>query len=239
MFTIRRRLVAVLVPVVLVTTAGCGSGGDTTGDERARTIEGPASEAPDVPAGDGDETLSEAELRAALLTVQDLPTGYTLDSSPDEDDDEPLQGDDCAARFEALDEANEDPAAEAEVDFEGGFGVLLSESLSSYDDKDQLEEAFDKFASLASDCPSFTDTDDDGTTTKFTLGALSFPKLGDETLAITLNVEAAEFNGKINIVVVQLGRNLMSVLQGGLTADAAVLEQAARKGLEKLAAATG
>jgi hypothetical protein len=237
----RTRLAAALIPLFLV-TAACGGGEE--GGDRARTIDAPPSAAPAEPEGDGDKTLSQAQLQAALLTVQDLPTGYTLDtaaSDEDEDEDEDLNpaSDDCAARFEALDESNVEPAAEAAVDFEGGFGVVLQQELSSYEDEKDLSEAFEEFATLASDCPSFKDTDaDTGETTEFTLGSLSFPKLGDDTLAFAVSIKTPDFEGKLNLVIVQLGRNIMYIGQGGLSADAAVLEQAARTGLQKLAAAT-
>lgn len=232
-----RRLPAVAVSL-LVLIAACGGEEQDVADDRARTLDPPASaEAPAKPEGDGDKLLSESELQAALLTVQDLPTGYTVDTSLNEDDeDEP--GDECAARFEALDEGEVEPAAEADIGYEGGFGIVLEQGLSNFEDEDDITAQFDSFSKLAADCPKFTSTDADGAETQFTVGALSFPKLGDDTLAFALTVETPDVRGRINIAIVQLGRNVMYVSQGGLTADAAVLEQAARKGLERLAAAS-
>lgn len=237
-----RRFAAVLVPLAVL-AASCGGSDDSDGDERARTIEAPESEAPKEPeggGGGGDKTLSEAELKAALLTVQDLPTGYTLDTSPDEDDDE-TQGssEECSDRFEALTEAEEqDDTTEAEVSFEGGLGVVLEQGLESYPDEEIPAERFDQVVEVLNDCPSFTSTEADGTNTEFTISPLSFPKLGDDTIALNIKVKTSEFDGVLNFAVVRLGRNVMSIGQGGLTADAAVLEQVARKGLEKLAGAS-
>jgi hypothetical protein len=237
-----RRTLATVALCSLV-LAGCG-GDDGVDDDRARTLTAPSpTAAEDAAEGTGGKSLTEAELKAALLTVQELPTGYTLDTSPDDDDDD---GDvdgaskECSDRFKALSEANDaDKSSEAEVSFEGGFGVILEQSLESYEDDDVVEERFDQFVEVLNDCPTFTQTDEEGGKTEFTIGPLSFPKLGDDTIALNIKFATSDFNGALNLVTVRLGRNVMSVTQGGLTADAAVLEEVARTGLNKLAAATG
>jgi uncharacterized circularly permuted ATP-grasp superfamily protein len=62
--------------------------------------------------------------------------------------------------------------------------------------------------------------------------------LSGRAVALNIKVATADFNGSLNFVVVRLGRNVMSVAQGGLTADVPTLEQAVTKGMQKLAAAT-
>jgi hypothetical protein len=226
-----------VVIALVVGLAGCG-GGD--GDERARTVT-PTTTAPDDDAeGGGEEALTEEQLQAALLTVADLPTGYTAGADDDEDeDDSKTTGKDaeCSERFAALDAAEDQAVAKADADFEGGFGVVLEQDLSSFDDEDALKDRVDNVVDVLSDCPSFTDTDDEGVTTEFTIGQLSFPKLGDDTVALAITGKAQELDIRANLVVVRLGRTLMTVTQGGLTVDPAALEQATRTGLDKLAAA--
>lgn len=238
-----RTATALALTSTLVLTAACGGGEEGNSDDRARTIDAPASAEPAEPEGDGEKTLNEAELQAALLTVQDVPTGYTLDTAAaEEDDDSTTDGgsEECSARFEALGEADDkDVSAEAEVSFEGpSLGTVLEQGLESYEDEDVPKQRFEDVLEVLSDCPTFSSTEN-GETTDFTVSSLSFPKLGDDTIALNLKVKTSEFDAVANLVVVRLGRNVMSVTQGGLTADVAVLEQATRKGLEKLAAATG
>ncbi|MCY7365958.1 MAG: hypothetical protein LH469_11715 [Frankiaceae bacterium] len=115
----------------------------------------------------------------------------------------------------------------------------MEQGLESYEDEDTVEDRFDDVVAVLSDCPTFSSTDETGAKTDFTLAALSFPKLGDDTVALAITGTTPDFTIKINVAIVRLGRNVMSVTQGGLTADAAVLEQASRTGLDKLAAATG
>lgn len=226
--------------MLLVASAACG-GSDSESSDRARTITAPSASAePEAPEGDGDRTLTEAELTAALLTVADLPTGYTAAASSEDDESETEAEGECQEKFESLSAAEGDEAASAEASFEGGgLGTVLEQGLESYEDEGTLEKRFDDVVSVLSDCPTFSTTEDDGTTTEFKVAALSFPKLGDDTVALAITGTTPDFSIAINVAIVRLGRNVMSVIQGGLTADAAVLEQASRTGLDKLAAATG
>lgn len=231
----------VLVTAALLGLAACGGGSDS---DRATTIDPPAASgasSPEEEVEGGDKTLTAAQLKTALITVADLPTGYKVDPSPSDDDDDTTKSDNpaCQKKFDDLDAEDEkDDSVEAEAKFEGpGLGTVLQESLESYEDEDQIKDRFEEVASVLSDCPHFTTTDAKGEKLDYTISALSFPKLGDETLALGVSVKTPDITAVANIVVVRLGRNVMFVTQGGLTADVAALEQASRKGLAKLAAA--
>lgn len=225
--------------VLVLALSACGGGGDAAEDERARTVTAPSSPETE-PEGNGDKTLTEAQLQAALLTVPELPTGYKAAAAQDQDDDDSETAGtsaECSDKFEQLGEAEGQESASAEASFEGGFGVVLEEGLESYEDEDTVQQRLDDVVEVLSQCQTFSSIDDDGVTTDFTIGALSFPKLGDDTVALALTGKTSDLNVSLNFVVVRLGRNVMSVAQGGLTTDPAALEQAARTGLEKLAVA--
>lgn len=239
MTSTRLRLTAALFPVVLL-AAACGGGSDDSGNDRARTIAEPSATAAAEPEGNGDKTLSEAELNAALLTVSDLPTGYKQGETSEDDEDNTDSGsEECDAKFERLGEAEDEEAASAEASFEGpALGSILEQSLESYADEDLVKERFDDVVEVLSECKTFTSTDEAGTKTDLTVGALSFPKLGDDTVALAITGKTPDFEIALNVVIVRLGRNVMSVSQGGLSADVVALEQATRAGFAKLSAAT-
>ncbi|MBW3648756.1 MAG: hypothetical protein KY440_13475 [Actinobacteria bacterium] len=235
----------VLALCLALPLAACGGG-----DERARTVEGAASPssaasasaAPVEVEGDGDKTLTEAQLKMALLTVTDLPTGYRL-GTVEEDDDSKTTGtgasDECSDKFKRLSDAEGTEAAKAEAAFEGGgFGTILEQSLESYEDEDVVQDRFDDVVEVLSECKTFSDTDKKGVKTDFTVGPLSFPKLGDDTVALAITGKSPDFTISLNVVIVRLGRNVMIVGQGGFATDVPALEQAVNKGFEKLAAAT-
>lgn len=238
----RRPLVALVASLCLV-TAACGSDerperADTVSpqDEGAGQTAGGGEAAPEV---DGDVTLDEEQLTAALLSVSDLPTGYSVSTEQDDNEDTTTTGADeeCSAKFEQLSEAEDMEAASAEISFEEGIGVILEQSLESYEDGGELEQRFEAVTEVLSECPTFTDTDADGVTTEFQVVPLSFPNLGDRTLALAITGSTPDFTLRLNLAIVQLGNHAMFVGQGGLAADAAVLEQAGRAGVAKLAAA--
>jgi hypothetical protein len=234
--TTRRRLAATVAPLLLLATACSGD----DGDERASTVDppqsssGPADEPAQLPEG----VLSQEQLEQALLTVTDLPTGYTQ-GDPGRDDDTPTQSDDpeCAARFDAVDASGKQAVTTAEASFEGpGLGTLLEQSLASFDDEARLRERLTTVTELLSECPAFTMTDAGGVESTVSISPLSFPALGDETVALGLAIETPQLPLRLNLVVTRVGNHLQTVYQGGLAADAAALEQAARKGTEKLQA---
>lgn len=199
-----------------------------------------ASAAPVEIEGDGDKTLTEAQLKVALLTVTDLPTGYRLGTVKEDDDSETTGASDgCSDKFKRLRDAEDTEAAKAEAAFEGGgLGTILEQGLESYEDEDVVQDRFDDVVEVLSECKTFSDTDKNGVKTDFTVGPLSFPKLGDDTVALAITGKTPDFTIALNVVIVRLGRNVMSVGQGGFTTDVPALEQAVNKGFEKLAAAT-
>lgn len=238
-----RSALTVLLAACL-STAACGA----EREDRAVTVNptiaatGQAAAEPTgqaAPEVDGDVTLTQEQLTVALLTVQELPTGYSAAASSDDDDDTATTGadDECSTKFAQLSAAEGTEAAGAEAAFEGGFGIVLEQSLESYEDSGELEQRFADVADVLSECPTFTDTDADGTVTDLQVSALSFPNLGDRTLALALTGVTEDLTVRLNIVIVQLGNHAMYLAQGGLAADAAVLEQAGRVGAAKLAAA--
>lgn len=236
----RRRLATAAVPLILL-MAACG-GGDDGSDDRATTVTAPTTE----PADTGEEKnegsdgpLTQAQLEAALLTVQELPTGYKQ-GTVTPDDDSPTQSDnpECAERFKKIDEEPSQQVAKAEAAFEGsGLGTILEQTLASFEDEDFVSDRLAEFTTLFSDCPSFSITDEAGETSTVTISALSFPKLGDETVAFAAGIETADFNLTLNVAAIRVGSSLQTISQGGLSASAADLEQAARTGTEKLQAA--
>ncbi|MCY7365957.1 MAG: hypothetical protein LH469_11710 [Frankiaceae bacterium] len=105
----------VALGVLLAATAACG-GGDSEEPDRARTITAPSASASTMELeGGGERTLTEAELQAVLLTVSELPTGYTAAApTEDEDSDTTAEGE-CQDKFQSLTAAEDSEAASGNV----------------------------------------------------------------------------------------------------------------------------
>ncbi|MCH8562031.1 hypothetical protein LTI14_02170 [Nesterenkonia sp. YGD6] len=178
----RNALIAGLASLTLVLGA-CG--GDS--EDRARTIDPAASEAPngesenspDAEVGSGD-----LDVEAALLTLDDMPTGWTKDpdeSSDDTDDDAALCELELLEDFGAVDTASADFSA-------GDFGPLLSHTVAVFDD-DDAERGLEAFTEAFNTCDEWTEETEDGPLT-FRPTPVSFPSFGDGTLAVRIDVES-------------------------------------------------
>jgi hypothetical protein len=232
-----------VLALTAVAVTGCG----TDRPERADTVSGSETTQTQQPAGTeapkaAGRTLTDKQAKAALLTVQDLPTGWSVDPDASSDD----QGDDddsritepaaCADLFDSLDDGK-DSVAEATGNYTaGGFGPFLEHTVTSHS-KDPAD-GMDAVTAALSECPKFTMTDADGTKMQMKVSALSFPNLGDRTLALRMSGNSDEIDIVMDLVYIAVGRNGITLGAGGLTPIAGDdLEQLATAAVDKLAAA--
>lgn len=235
--------------MVVFSLAAAGCGGDR--QEKAITVdpqesstaestqEAESAEAPEDSAGD---QLTEAQIRKALLSVSDLPTGWT--ATPAEDDDESedtVSPPKCRDVLDALDDTSTDAAAEGEANFSKGgpFGTILSQTISSYNeavDSSRVQEIADAF----SECPNFSSTDSDGEVSKVSVSPMSFGNVGDQTLAFAMTLESSMFTFSVNVAYVVVGHNVVAMINGGVAgADGAQLEKLAKQAITKLEKTVG
>ncbi|MCW2746024.1 MAG: hypothetical protein JWM48_2574 [Mycobacterium sp.] len=222
--------VLVAIPVVL-SAAGCSS---SSSDSRATTVDPPSSSASaGAPAGGSatHSSLTQAQAQAALLSVTDLPTGWTADTSSTSPD----SGFSGCSALEAVGGHSKANRAKAEGSFTaGGVGPLLQEMVAVPSDE-TAAQAMTKLRSALNTCRSFTSTDADGKKTTFTTSALSFPKLGDETFAVQITAPNPLGQLVADVVVVRLGNTVVELAYAGLgaTVNGAQLEELGRKAVQK------
>jgi len=190
---------------ILLLLVGCGSDDDS---DRADTLE----ETTSTTAANDTTTTSEAEgaesgpvtqeaLNAALLTVDDLPSGSAVSPpSEDEEDDDFCEE---APQYRQ-------PVMEAEVEFqESDFGPFAFEAIGTYDDASAY---MDEIRAAVEACRDFTETDEDGSESKGSFQPLSFPKFGKETFATRLSGEGGGFPFSGDIVIVRLDDELVMMI---------------------------
>lgn len=235
---------AVATIVLACLMAGCG-GGSSKDDDRADTIkpQSPsATKAAERPKAAAGRQLTVAQLTAALLTVQDLPTGYSLDTSGDDDSPDSSSGDaPCARQFDNLENLNKHKdVTSAERDFtKGGFGPFVTETLASYRSDDAARDTMKVVTGLFQKCQSFTATDpDDKKKSTYTIAPVSFPKIGDQTLAVTATIKSEDIEVTAVLAFARLGQHITYLAGAGLAGfDATELEQLMRKASSRLSAA--
>lgn len=223
---VARRFALAFVLVLLL--GACGGG-----DDRATTIEptgSPDEDAADLtntPTGEVEETTeTEVETEQAadspdelLLTLGDMPTGWTTAPEMVSGDDEGGATGFCGEP--PIDEQFE-PSAEAEAAFKkDDFGPFVNHAVAIYESR-EAEQAMDAALEAAQSCQEWTETED-GEETTFTLQPVSFPTVGDQTVAFRINAESQDFTFTGDVVFWRRG-DLISLFshlafQGGLDSD--------------------
>jgi hypothetical protein len=168
------------------------------------------------------DPLTTKQIKSALLKIEDMPSGYTKDPdviSDDEDEDEFSGSPKCKRLMNALDsEEDEKPFGEGEVGFkESDFGPFVAESVSSFKG-DRIKNGMGKFREAFESCSTFTTTDKDGAKTKFKVAQMSFPKLGDDTIAIKMSAKEATLGMSFDfsLVAVRVDQNVVLMLNFGV-----------------------
>jgi hypothetical protein len=233
------RKTVLTIAAVVVLAAGCG--GDDP-PERADTVEGASPSATEGDeAGEPEDVAGEAlnaeQAEAALLTLEDLPTGWTVDASEETDSEDTTDPAECAALFDSLNEAA-DPVAEAKANFTagGGFGPFLVHDVTSHES--DLTDHIGEIVDALDQCPEFSMTDAEGVTTELTTAPLSFPNLGERTLALRIQGSTPDLDVAFDVVWIAIGQNGITLVAGGiLPMQGAEIEDLATRAVHKLEAA--
>lgn len=184
--------------------------------------------------------LTAGQLSTVLLNPADLPDGYALDSSSEEDDSGADFGtSECANELESLtrtEDGESNLAAEVERSFNTGEDSLsgLQQSVSSSEDEDALDDGLDEFASIIDDCGQLTFSAG-GQPATLEVSKLDVPEHGDDTLGISMKGQISAFPFELAFGINRLGHNVHTVFVGGLgEADLPALRAAMDVGFAKL-----
>lgn len=202
--------------------------------EAPRTTESKAPVAPAVK----NSTLTAAQAKSSLLTLDDMPTGWTQQKpDPDDDEDPTVTPKRCSAVLDAVDQQGK-PLAEATAVFSpSDLGPELDHTVTSWP-RSQLP-ILKKLTDAFRQCPKFTSTSKDGSSATFEATGLSFPNLGDRTLALRLKAKTDGINLVLDVVYIAKGNNGVTLMVTGLQPlDGAVLEGFAKKAVAHLDAAS-
>ena len=192
--TLSKLLIVASFACVLVVACNGGS-------ERATTIQPTETSGQQTPASDATAEMGETaspsptaadddqiaeRLAGALLTIEDMPTGWTVSPADedDEDDGTPICGIESGALGDqALDRLT--------ADFQQSeLGPLLSQIIDRFAEGD-AKRIMAEFGDAFGSCTEWVDVDEDGQETTWRLGPLSFPTFGDETFAFRMSTTVA------------------------------------------------
>lgn len=179
----------------------------TVGDTSASTPADPAAQ-------------EERRLQPALLTIGDLPEGWTNVGRVDPADDD-------GSRHECSDDYGTEGAARAELEWEFARGdeYQLLHWVASYASVEQARSEFELMQSQMLACPQWQEADE-RTETQFTMQPFAFPPVGDQTLAVRVD---ARINGRGNtgtpvfltgdVITVRLGSLIGALSHAGFRSN--------------------
>ncbi len=194
------------------------------------------------------DPLSETQIKKALLTIDDLPSGFSKD--PDLALDEEGSADDvtqgtkqCRDLLSALNDENRGkPFGEGQVGFkEGDAGPFIEEQVTSFEGstiKKSMATLREAFAS----CKEFQTKDSEGVVTEFTVAPMTFPDLGDDSIAVQLGAieSSVDFEIAMSLVVVRVDQNVVLLGNYGLGSGlgGGKFESIARTAVDKVSQAS-
>lgn len=170
------------------------------------------------------DPLTSKQIKKALIKLEDMPSGYSEDPdliSDEEDEDEITAGSKkCKELMSALDgkDRAEEPFGEGEVGFkQSDFGPFVGESVSSFKGS-QIKDGMEKVRDAFEGCKKFETTDKDGAKLKFRVAPMSFPKLGDDTIAVKMSGTESSFGMSFdfNLVAVRVDQNVVMMINFGI-----------------------
>jgi hypothetical protein len=190
-----------LLPLVLagVLISACGSGGSPGGDGGT---DGAAS----------SKVLTAGQLRAALLTLSDLPEGFAVGS--DDSDDESSDTSPCAQKFVAFNKLGKGASESQQVTYEKDVSSI-GEELHVVANRSEARSLVEVISSFSRECPKLIVSDKQGTLNA-KVAALDIPKVGDGSAGVNISGTVSAFSISINLVVARFGRMILLLSHGGL-----------------------
>lgn len=203
----------------LLTAAACGGASNSAAT--------PPTNQTTTVASNGTTTATSApNLTSELLTIADLPTGWSVDNSPINSASEPT----CLKPLQQLTGSD----ARVMARFNGGANGLPSfeENIAHF--PGGAAPGIAHFDQVLTSCRTVTFSSG-GQTSSATIGAMSFPKLGDESHAYQVALTFKGFTFGLDIIVAGRGNTAMSLVFDDLgTPDLTLVQQLATAAVGKL-----
>ena len=199
-----------LALVAALMVGGCGSddtpGGSSTTSSPSASGSGassPSAAAASPTPAARTVRVTAANARAALITIKDLPAGWSTSSDEDDDDDD----NDCIGMLLKT------PGPKApENAFLKGETRSLAHAIRVAGD---AKTVADRYATAPTKCAKYTDDDGNELRTR----EISFPQHGDQTVAFTLSGASIAGTFSVEVILVRYGNVLSRVIQAAFNGE--------------------
>lgn len=161
----------------------------------------PSPSPTEATSGSAEPEGDAAELEAIVLTLDDMPSGWTTDPEIASDDDDSAGGLGLCGVEDADLDVDDTDGESVDAGFkQSDFGPFVLNSVASLPSSEQAAEALDSFLDAASQCSEWTETDEEGVETTYSISPLSFDNVGDDTIAFRISADAEGFPLTIDMV---------------------------------------
>jgi len=191
----------------LLLAAGCSGGAPPNAQEQSK--EPSKSQEPKYAA------LTKAQAKKSLLELSDMPTGFSQDRSGQKGSEVTYKSGDPACK-DFVDGVYGGRDAKVDVRrlfMEDVLGPVVHSSIAVREESD-AKARMDKVAASLNACERFIDGEDNS---KMKVSPVSFPKLGEQSVAYRLAGSSPDFDYTLTLVSVRLGGNTVHVGDGGLS----------------------
>lgn len=226
-----------LASAFILTLAGCG-GSHSAGTRGTAQSPMATAPAPSSPAT-APTAFTASELTARLLTVGDLPPGFTVDTDP-RDTEGRISSTDahCGPLVDLMNSDGRPPGAVADADAsftKAELGPNVATGLASFPSVQAAQSFLDTVSAAMKTCGSLTETDKDGSSYDFGVSPLAFPATGDAGNAIRMSADLGGYPAQVDIVLARVGSTLLYVANTGLGGtDTGLTEEVAARAVAKL-----
>ena len=243
---IQMRMIVAALCLVLALTAACSRDGD--GGEKREAASSDAATA-GAAAGASPATSTQApaaggaqgqapDLSRALLTLADLPTGWSEAQPPESEDD-------VNSGFCGTGSASVTNVGKVSAEFTGEApGSLVAQTVSAYGVGD-AKRVLDFLGETLRGCTEWRETTADGQVITYRFAPLPFPRLGDQSLTTRMKLEIGDVSVEVDIVVIRRGdiatllAHIATASGGPPNIDSTLTERVARRADARLASVAG
>ncbi|GAA3371389.1 hypothetical protein GCM10020367_21860 [Streptomyces sannanensis] len=227
----RGTAVALAVPALLLTSA-CGGGDDDKGAAKPDK----SADQQAQPEAAAAKTLTAEQMKAATLTVADLPSGWKESTEPTESTVAKADKPECQRIASFMEDKIAGATMGGSADFEGNGGNdLLSEQVFTFEKG--AEDHLKGFDGVLSACTSFT-VESDGMKIPVKVQKLSVPAAGEESYTFHMSMDLPEIQMKLetDVAVIRQGAALarMAYVPGKADASGKAFEDLVKRAGDKL-----
>ncbi|NUR57546.1 MAG: sensor domain-containing protein, partial [Catenulispora sp.] len=176
---------------------------------------------------------------AHLLTVADLPPGFTVDAD-NTDTQGHISSTDahCGPLVDLMNSDGKAPGAVANADAsftKSELGPNIATGLASFPSVPAAQSLLDTVTAAMKSCAALTETDKDGSSYDFGVAPLTFPPTGDAGGAIRMSADIGGYPAQVDIVLARVGSTLLYVANTGLGGtDTGLTEEVAARAVAKV-----